>query len=123
MKKIIKKIFNKLLFYKTILSVKLSFKKRHSAIENNGEYKKIKLTPEEVKEYRDYWNVNLKFNCLQEFNNSEVSHITLPQTKFDAIVLTVAHKEFTSLDLTHLLKEGGVIYDVKGTLMQGNNRL
>lgn len=65
MKNKLKKIFKKLLFYKTIVSVKLSFKKRHSAIENNGEYKKIELTPEEVKEYKDYWsviskNVNLK---------------------------------------------------------------
>ena len=43
--------------------------------------------------------------------------------KYDAIVLTVAHNEFTTLDLTQLLKEGGVIYDVKGILDNSDNRL
>jgi len=36
--------------------------------------------------------------------------------KFDAIILTVAHKEFLNLDLTLYLKEDGLIYDVKGAL-------
>ena len=40
----------------------------------------------------------------------------LPKTKFDAIVLTVAHKEFLNLDLKSLLETEGVIYDVKGIL-------
>lgn len=39
---------------------------------------------------------------------------SLPQEKFDGIVLTVAHKDFLSLDLQKLLNENGVIYDVKG---------
>lgn len=65
MKNKFKFFFEKLLFFKKKMSVKLSFKKRHSAIENNGEYEKIKLSPEEVKEYVDYWSsiskeVNLK---------------------------------------------------------------
>ncbi|WP_334124743.1 nucleotide sugar dehydrogenase [Empedobacter brevis] len=44
-------------------------------------------------------------------------------SKFDAIILTVAHKEFTELDLNQYLKEGGVIYDVKGILEECDNRL
>lgn len=43
--------------------------------------------------------------------------------KFDAIILTVAHQEFADLDLTRYLKEGGVIYDVKGILAEADNRL
>lgn len=39
--------------------------------------------------------------------------------KFDAIVLTVAHKEFVEMNLSKYLKEGGVIYDVKG-ILKGN---
>lgn len=35
---------------------------------------------------------------------------------YDAIVLTVSHKEFLKLDLEGLLNESGVIYDVKGFL-------
>ena len=39
---------------------------------------------------------------------------------YDAILLTVAHKQFVgaeaSLDLKSLLKPGGIIFDVKGRL-------
>jgi len=43
--------------------------------------------------------------------------------KFDAIVLTVAHKEFLDLDLNQFLNEEGVVYDVKGILKDCANRL
>ncbi|WP_353164643.1 nucleotide sugar dehydrogenase [Empedobacter brevis] len=45
------------------------------------------------------------------------------EAKYDAIILTVAHKEFTDLDLNQYLKEGGIIYDVKGILEECDNRL
>ena len=35
---------------------------------------------------------------------------------FDAIILTVAHKEFLNLDLNPFLKQNNVVYDVKGIL-------
>lgn len=41
---------------------------------------------------------------------------TLPSKKFDAVVLGVAHKEFLEIDVAALVKEKGVIYDVKGIL-------
>ena len=44
---------------------------------------------------------------------------TLPEQKFDAIVLTVAHKEFLALKLQNILADTGVIYDVKGILTEG----
>lgn len=40
----------------------------------------------------------------------------LPTEKFDAIIMGVAHKQFLELDVKSLVKEGGVIYDVKGLL-------
>ena len=40
----------------------------------------------------------------------------LSQNKYDAIVLTVAHKEFIPLDFKSMLKPHGVLYDVKGIL-------
>ena len=40
----------------------------------------------------------------------------VPKEKFDAAILGVAHKEFLDLDIKSLVKEGGVIYDVKGIL-------
>jgi len=41
---------------------------------------------------------------------------TLPNKKFDAVVLTVAHIEFLSLDFNELKSQNAVVYDVKGVL-------
>jgi UDP-N-acetyl-D-galactosamine dehydrogenase len=43
----------------------------------------------------------------------------LPNHKFHAIVLGVAHKEFLNLDLSSVQKETSLVYDVKGVL-KGN---
>ncbi|ASV28839.1 nucleotide sugar dehydrogenase [Maribacter cobaltidurans] len=43
---------------------------------------------------------------------------TMPQQKFDAVVLTVAHKVFLEIDFKEVVKENGVVYDVKGVLSQ-----
>lgn len=40
----------------------------------------------------------------------------LPSDTFDAIVLGVAHREFTTIDLSKLKKANGVLFDVKGVL-------
>ncbi|EKB60173.1 nucleotide sugar dehydrogenase [Bergeyella zoohelcum] len=47
----------------------------------------------------------------------------LPTTKFDAIVLGVAHKEFKELNIRSLTKENAVVYDVKGILEDVDGRL
>jgi UDP-N-acetyl-D-galactosamine dehydrogenase len=44
---------------------------------------------------------------------------TLPNQKFDALVLGVGHREFLSLDLAQLQNTTSVIYDVKGVLGEG----
>lgn len=56
-------------------------------------------------------------------NDAEVKHEynmhvanKLPNKKYDAVVLGVAHKEFASIDLNTLRKENAVLYDVKGIL-------
>jgi len=41
---------------------------------------------------------------------------TLPKSKFDAILLTVAHKEFLELNFEELKEPNSVVYDVKGVL-------
>ena len=41
---------------------------------------------------------------------------TLPQQKFDVLVLGVAHQEFLGLDLSQLQKTTSLLYDVKGIL-------
>lgn len=40
----------------------------------------------------------------------------LPNETFDAAILCVAHDEFLKLDVQKLVRQGGVIYDVKGVL-------
>lgn len=47
-----------------------------------------------------------------------VSTKKLPNKKFDAIVLTVAHNEFKVLDFSFLKKEKSVVYDVKNILSE-----
>lgn len=64
-------------------------------------------------------------------NPSEVQHeynITCQselasESKFDTIVLGVAHKEFVDLNLAPLLNENGVVYDVKGVLKNSDSKL
>ncbi len=49
---------------------------------------------------------------LHEYNLNTVQE--LPNQKYDAIVLTVAHNEYVKLDFQSFLEPNGIIYDVKG---------
>ncbi|MFC6876163.1 nucleotide sugar dehydrogenase [Flavobacterium myungsuense] len=56
-------------------------------------------------------------------NPSEVKHEygivttnTLPLKKYDAIILGVAHNEFSEIDYSVIKKENSILYDVKGVL-------
>ncbi len=40
----------------------------------------------------------------------------LPENKFDAVILAVAHEKFCGIDLSKMLKLNHVVYDVKGIL-------
>jgi len=53
---------------------------------------------------------------MHEYNLDIIND--LPKQKFDAVVLTVAHKEFLDIDLSSLLEPNGVLYDVKGILKE-----
>ena len=50
----------------------------------------------------------------KEYGIGVVSQV--PDGKFDAVILAVAHKEFLDLDVRSLVRDGGVVYDVKGVL-------
>mgnify|MGYP006361705613 FL=1 len=62
---------------------------------------------EEVKQEYNFKSLNTIDEVVQKAKSLQ---------GFDAIVLTVAHHEFLNLDLRSMLKEDGVIYDVKGVL-------
>lgn len=58
-------------------------------------------------------------------NPAEVEHeynlittTSIPEDKFDVVVLGVAHKEFLNIDLQRFKSENAVIYDVKGILKE-----
>ena len=55
-----------------------------------------------------------EFEVKREF--SLVSKKEVPKQKFDAIVLTVAHQEFMSLNIKQLKLEKSIVYDVKNYL-------
>lgn len=82
-----------------------------------------------IKALKDYGIVVTIFDPLA--NNDEVNKEykletinSLPEKKFDALVLGVAHSEFLKIDFSSLQKEKSLIYDVKGVLGSlADNRL
>ena len=46
----------------------------------------------------------------------EVVNEICREKRYDAVILAVAHDEFKNLNVMDLVKEKGVVYDVKGIL-------
>lgn len=74
-----------------------------------------------IKHLKDYGTTVTVFDPLA--NPEEVAHEyglvttrTLPEEKYDAVVLAVAHKEFLMLDFENMKNGNTVVYDVKGVL-------
>jgi UDP-N-acetyl-D-galactosamine dehydrogenase len=59
--------------------------------------------------------LNTERSRSTESNPSPITHHPSP-TKYNAIVLGVAHKEFQNIDLDTLKKDNAIVYDVKGIL-------
>jgi UDP-N-acetyl-D-galactosamine dehydrogenase len=56
-----------------------------------------------------------------EYGLTTTNH--LPQQKYDAIVLGVAHKQFMEIDINNLKKNNAIVYDVKGILPEADMKL
>ena len=73
---------------------------------------------EALKEYTD--NITVYDPWANAAHVEEEYHVpvlnTLPDGSYDVIILAVAHKEFLSIDLKSMLRDNGLIYDVKGIL-------
>lgn len=77
-----------------------------------------------IKELRDY---DVQVTIYDPWANpAEVQHEygvkvlnTLPEKKFDGVVLAVAHDEFKKLDLSQVVNGNSVVFDVKGVLEAG----
>ena len=74
-----------------------------------------------ISELNDY-DINISiYDPLADINELEkeyglTSSKILPKNKFDAIILTVGHKEFTNINFNKLLHNKSVLYDVKNIL-------
>ena len=82
-----------------------------------------------IKALKDY---NVKITIYDPWANpAEVMHeygLTCHDklastSKYDAVVLGVAHKEFINMDLQSLKNENAIVYDVKGILGNADGRL
>jgi UDP-N-acetyl-D-galactosamine dehydrogenase len=71
-----------------------------------------------LKEY----NLNIKvfdpwadYKVVKEHYGIELESI-LPEEKFDAVILAVAHDQFKTMDIHSLVKDTHIICDIKGVL-------
>lgn len=73
---------------------------------------------EALKEYTN--NITIYDPWANAAHVEEEYHVqivnTLPDDSYDVIILAVAHKEFLSINLKSMLRDNGLIYDVKGIL-------
>ncbi|MCR4030901.1 MULTISPECIES: nucleotide sugar dehydrogenase [Flavobacterium] len=74
-----------------------------------------------VRSLKDYGISVVIFDPLANANDVKkeynlVTTTSVPNNKFDAIVLGVSHAEFLELDFTELQKTNSLLYDVKGVL-------
>ncbi|KAF5046782.1 UDP-N-acetyl-D-glucosamine 6-dehydrogenase [anaerobic digester metagenome] len=74
--------------------------------------------------WADPGEVEREYGIISHPSLCSYSHFSIPCFQYDAIVLTVAHKEFLGIEWVQFLKPDGVTYDVKG-IMEGvvNGRL
>lgn len=71
-----------------------------------------------LKEYSDNITVYdpwANMEAVKHEYNVPITNIK-PTDKYDAVILAVAHKEYLDMDIKSLVKDNGVVYDVKGIL-------
>ena len=97
-----------------ILILGITFKENCPDIRNT----KVVNVIETLNEYTD--NVSVYDPCADKQRVSKEFGIELiddlSDSKYDAVVHCVAHAQFSQLDVRSLLRENGIVYDVKGTL-------
>ena len=59
------------------------------------------------------------YRTMDEIANSQNNELT----KYDAVILTVAHRDFENFNINGLIHDKGVVYDVKGVLKEWDERL
>lgn len=106
-----------------VLNLGITFKENCPDVRNTKAADVIKALEDysiEVTTYDPWANPE---EVMHEYGIRSTSSLEDMNEKFDAVVLTVSHNEFLNIDLSHYLKEGGIVYDVKGILEKYDNRL
>lgn len=97
-----------------ILILGITFKENCPDLRNSkivDIYTTLEEYTKDISVYDPYADVNA---VMKEYNIAITNQ--LPNEKYDVVILGVAHKQFLELDVKELVKEGGVVYDVKGVL-------
>ncbi|MDR4951378.1 nucleotide sugar dehydrogenase [Chryseobacterium sp. ES2] len=106
-----------------VLNLGITFKENCPDVRNTKAADVIKALEDysiEVTTYDPWANPE---EVMHEYGIGSTSSLEDVNEKFDAVVLTVSHNEFLNIDLSRYLKEGGIVYDVKGILEKYDNRL
>ena len=76
--------------------------------------------------YKELLSYDLKVDVYDPWaDKEEVMHeygirsVDKPEDEYDAVVLAVSHEEFLDMEIKSLVKNGGVLYDVKSILPKG----
>jgi len=112
-----------------VLNLGITFKENCPDIRNSKAIDVITNLEEYGVEVITYDSWANQDEVKHEYNinfHSNLDKIILEQgegSRFDAIILTVAHQEFLNMDWSKYLNSNGVIYDVKGFLSYYDSRL
>ena len=104
-----------------VLNLGITFKENCPDVRNTKAVDVIQALQDYSLEVTTYDPWANPVEVMHEYGMNIVNEI--PEQKYDAIILTVAHNDFIGIDLNNYLKDSGVIYDVKGILEECDNRL
>jgi UDP-N-acetyl-D-galactosamine dehydrogenase len=104
-----------------ILILGITFKENCPDVRNTKVVDIVKTLREYNVKYTVYDPWAKPEEVLHEYGVETVS--VLPKSKFDAIVLAVAHEEFKKLNVNSIKRDKAVVFDVKGVLPEADGRL
>lgn len=107
-----------------VLNLGITFKENCPDVRNTKAVEVIKALEEygtEVLTY-DPWANHSEVKYEYDINFHSTAE-NIENSRFDAIILTVAHQDFLNIDWSQYLNDNGVIYDVKGILKGVDGRL
>ncbi|MEY8759797.1 nucleotide sugar dehydrogenase [Chryseobacterium tongliaoense] len=106
-----------------VLNLGITFKENCPDVRNTKAADVIKSLKEYSLDVLTYDPWASPAEVMHEYGIQSVDSLSEINEKFDAVILTVSHKEFISLNLSQYLKKNNVIYDVKGILKEFDARL